>query len=78
MNPTSTLPRLTARQADALESIRAFYDRTGASPTTRQLAEAIGVRSVSTAHAFVVGLVKKGYLRKVDRGPATTYVPVKR
>lgn len=55
---------LTPRQQDALLFIRLWIERTGVSPTRREMKEHFGV-SLNACHRWVEGLVERGYLRRL-------------
>lgn len=59
---------MTPHQANALEFIRAKIERDGASPSYREIREAIGISSVSLIVSIVDALVKDGYLRRLGHG----------
>lgn len=54
---------LTPRQADCLRAIEELTAE-GVSPTYAQIAERIGVTSKSVIHRLVVGLERRGHLRR--------------
>ena len=57
---------LTPRRQQILDHIRRSVERRGCSPSMREIAEAVGLRSVSTVSYHVAILAAAGYL---DRGP---------
>lgn len=58
---TPTTPAMTPREADALASIRRWVARFGVAPTRAELGRCLMV-SAPTAHGFVQGLRRKGYV----------------
>ncbi|HEV7651056.1 MAG TPA: transcriptional repressor LexA [Actinophytocola sp.] len=60
---TSALP---ARQQRILVTIRDWVVRHGYSPSTRQIADAVGLRSASTVSKHLADLEDKGFLRRGD------------
>jgi repressor LexA len=58
---TSTLP---PRQQRILVAIRDWVVRHGYSPSTRQLADAVGLRSTSTVSKHLTALEERGFLRR--------------
>lgn len=65
------MKELTKKQATALECIKTFIQQRGYSPTTRELAEALGYQSSSSVHALLDKLAEKGYISKESGGPRT-------
>lgn len=62
---------LYRRERDLLTYILQFQEQHGYSPTLRELADALGKRSVSTIHATIRTLVDKGYLQKAEGNSRT-------
>jgi repressor LexA len=60
---TSALP---ARQQRILVTIRDWVVRHGYSPSTRQIADSVGLRSASTVSKHLADLEDKGFLRRGD------------
>lgn len=58
---TSTLPQ---RQYRILTTIREWVQRHGYAPTTRQLGDAVGLRSASSVSRHLKSLEEKGFLRR--------------
>lgn len=58
---TSILP---ARQQRILVAIRDWVDRYGYSPNTRQIGDAVGLRSSSSVSRHLASLEEKGFLRR--------------
>lgn len=56
----------TNKQKQVLEIIRKYKDTNGIYPTLQQIANELGISSVSTVHAHVSELVKQGKLIKAD------------
>ncbi|MHA6484490.1 LexA family protein [Paenibacillus sp. strain BS8-2] len=65
------MKNLSKKQEAALECIKTFIQQKGYSPTTRELAEALGYQSSSTVHSLLDKLVAKGYISKEASGPRT-------
>src|SRR3569623_2474226 len=59
-------PTLTANQQRVLDFLRAYADEHGNSPSQREIAESLGLRSHSSAQDYVEALVRKG---AIDRLP---------
>jgi repressor LexA len=55
---------LTKRQKQVIDYIREFLDFHGHSPSYEEIAAGLGLSSVSTIHAHVENLRRKGYLTK--------------
>ncbi len=60
---------LTRRQSDALGAIKKHFSETGRAPTYRELANRLGVRSVTSAVKLVDRLERKGHI-EVEEGTA--------
>jgi SOS-response transcriptional repressor LexA len=54
---------LTERQCDALRFIARFQAAKGYSPSRREIAEALGLKSRASAHRLLVGLVERSAIR---------------
>ena len=57
-------------QRQTLDFIKAFIAEKGFAPTLKEIAERIGVKSVSTAHFHLERLEQKGYIK---RGPNSAF-----
>ena len=55
---------LTRRQAEVLTFIKAYKRLHGKGPTYREIADRIGVSSISNVHRLIYGLVKRGAIFK--------------
>lgn len=62
---------LTKMQLAVFEVVRAYIERNGYPPSIRDIQDALGFASPSTAHVHVRALVKKGYLQ-MDKGKCRT------
>ena len=62
---------LYRKERELLTYILQFQEQHGYSPTLRELADALGKRSVSTIHALIRTLVEKGYVQKVEGNSRT-------
>ena len=56
----------TKKQLEVLDYVKKFKKDEGTYPTLHQIAEAIGVKSVSTVHAHITKLVEEDKLIKVS------------
>ena len=65
---------LTERQQQILNAITGYINEKGYSPTIRELADMVGIKSSSTLHGHLQRLEKKGYITK-ERGKPRTIVP---
>jgi len=65
---------LTERQQQILNAITSFINEKGYSPTVRELADMVGIKSSSTLYRHLQKLAKKGYITK-ERGKPRTIVP---
>jgi repressor LexA len=62
---------LYRKERELLKFIVQFQEQHAYSPTLREIADALGNRSVSTIHAIIRALVDKGYLQKVEGNSRT-------
>jgi len=69
------LQSLTQRQQEVLEIIRRHISRNGQSPTVREIAQALGVRSTCTVHKHLEALEKKGVITKSKYGYRSIELP---
>ncbi len=65
---------LYRKERELLSYIIQFQETQGYSPTLREMADALGRRSVSTIHALIRSMVDKGYIQKVDGNTRTLKV----
>ena len=66
----------SARQAETLQFVKAFGRTRTASPTLREIAEALGVKNGVSAHDCITALVRKGYLEKIKPAGGTRQLRV--
>ena len=57
-------PIVYRRQAQILDFIRQFIQKSGTAPTLKQIAEAIGVSSLATVHEHLTSLEIKGFIKR--------------
>lgn len=69
------MKRLTGRQQQVLEIIRRHLARDGQSPTVREIARELGVRSTCTAHKHLAALEKKGLITRTKYGYRSIELP---
>lgn len=69
------MPNLTERQQEVLEIIRRHMARNGQSPTVREIAKTLGVRSTCTVHKHLEALEKKGCITKSKYGYRSIELP---
>lgn len=62
-----TPDKLSRRQAEALAVIRGHVAQHGYPPSVRELAQALGLRSASSAHHLLIKLETKGHIRRRGR-----------
>ena len=62
---------LYRKERELINFLIQYQEQHGFSPTLREMADAMGRRSVSTMHAIVRSLVDKGYIQKVDGNTRT-------
>ncbi len=60
---------LTARQRQVLDFIRCEIHRRGFPPSVREIGEAVGLSSSSTAHSHLAALEAKGFIRRDPTKP---------
>lgn len=65
---------LYRKERELLAFILQFQEQHGYSPTLREMADAMGKRSVSTIHAIIRTLVDKNYIQKVEGNTRTLKV----
>lgn len=65
---------LYKKERNLLKFIIQFQEQYGYSPTLREMANAMGNRSVSTIHMIIRSLVDKGYMTKVEGNTRTLKV----
>lgn len=66
---------LTERQQQALEIIRRYTMKNGQSPTVREIARELGVRSTCTVHKHLAALERKGFISKTKYGYRSIELP---
>ena len=66
---------MTERQQQVLEIIRRYLTKNGQSPTIREIARELGVRSTCTAHKHLAALEKKGLITKSTYGYRSIELP---
>lgn len=76
---------LTRKQKVVLDCIAGSIQANGYAPTLHEICASVGLRSVSTAHKHVQGLVSRGFITKkadhsraiklVEQNPATKAAP---
>lgn len=59
---------LTPRQAEALDMIIAYREKEGRSPSFRDIADGLGLKSVHPAYRLCVELYEKGYVTWRSKG----------
>lgn len=71
-------PRLTTRQAAALDYLRAYYRERGVPPTIGEIRDHCGISSTSVVDYVLKGLRRAGMVKDVgrERGASRSYVPV--
>lgn len=62
---------LYRKERGLLAFILQFQEQNGYSPTLKEMADAMGNRSVSTIHTIIKNLVDKGYIQKVEGNART-------
>jgi hypothetical protein len=66
-----TLEDLTRRQRAVLEALRRLHDQHGFAPSLREVADEVGLASVSSVHAHVVTLTERGLVERRPGQPRT-------
>jgi len=67
--------QLTERQQEVLEIIRRYLMKNGQSPTVREIARELRVRSTCTVHKHLAALEKKGFITKIKYGYRSIELP---
>lgn len=62
----SNQPKITKKQKILLDFIESFYDNQGFSPSYREIAEALGYKSIATVAEHINNLVALDLIRKND------------
>ena len=73
--PTQKFTRLTARQREGLDWIRAFHARKGYAPSVRELGDGLHMLSPNAPQQLLKALERKGAIRR-DGGLSRTIVLV--
>jgi SOS-response transcriptional repressor LexA len=60
-------PSATRKELAVLKRINGLWDELGRSPTFREVADAMGYRSLATVHEHVVNMRRKGMLAEPER-----------
>lgn len=60
---------MTERQRQTLDFVRSYMDRYGVAPSRPEIAEALGLRHVSSVDAHLAGLMKKGWVELKQGSP---------
>lgn len=58
---------LTRKQAECIKFIGAYIEKNGCAPAIREIAEGIGVKSISSVHALLRRLEERGYIRRIPK-----------
>lgn len=69
------MKQLTERQQEVLEIIRRYLMKNGQSPTVREIARELRVRSTCTVHKHLAALEKKGFITKIKYGYRSIELP---
>ena len=72
---TTGVKRLAEKQQQVLEIIRRHLARNGQSPTVREIARELSVRSTCTVYKHLVALEKKGLITRVRYGYRSIELP---
>lgn len=59
---------MSERQAQVMQFIRAFKSKTGYSPTYREIAANMGIRSTNGVKKHIEALENKGYIETIKYG----------
>jgi repressor LexA len=62
------MKKLTNRQADILQMIITYINRQGYPPTMREIGGHFGIGSLNGVNDHLLCLVRKGYIRRANRG----------
>lgn len=69
------MKQLTEKQQEVLEIIRRYLMKNGQSPTVREIARELRVRSTCTVHKHLAALEKKGFITKIKYGYRSIELP---
>lgn len=68
---------LYKKQAIILDFLKQYITTYGAAPTLRQIADAVGVKAVSTIYEHLYNLEKEGFIKRSKRGKNIEFVKEK-
>ena len=68
------MEQLTKRQNDVYEYLKDYIHENGYAPCVRDICNALGLKSTSTAHAHLTKLESKGYISRDPAKPRTTLI----
>jgi SOS-response transcriptional repressor LexA len=60
---------LTKKQIEVLKAIEGYIKENEISPTVREVADLIGIKSTSTAQGYINRLKVKGYISNIKESP---------
>ncbi len=66
---------LTEKQQAVLDFVTEYFDRSGTSPTLREISEHIGTKGTATALLHVEALERKGYIKRRDGSSRNIVLP---
>lgn len=63
--------KISEKQERVLKAIEEYINKNNFSPTIRELADMVGIRSTATMHGYVLRLKKYGYIDSHPTMPRT-------
>jgi repressor LexA len=63
--------KISEKQKQVLKAIEEYIDKNNFSPTVRELADMVGLRSTATMHGYLLRLKKYGYINSHATMPRT-------
>ena len=69
------MEKLTNKQQAVLDFVTEYSDRSGTSPTLREISEHIGTKGTATALLHLEALERKGYIKRRDKNSRNIVLP---
>jgi len=68
------MEKLSQKQVKVLEFLKDFIKEKGYAPSVREICDAVGLKSTSTAHGYLERLELKGFIKKDPQRPRTLII----
>lgn len=69
------MEKLTEKQQAVLDFLTEYFDRSGTSPTLREISQHIGTQGTATAKLHLDALERKGYVKRRDKNSRNIVLP---